>query len=121
MKDASEAFVGDVCKPLKVLLGDKYAEIEARFQWAIGEQYGIDFGSHHAIIKAYDRKMLDVEKVLLFPDTSDVWAIDAEFRAVAPVYVRGMLSRVVRGYRRPIETEQEYARLVTFLCDKIPK
>ena len=41
MHDASEAYLGDVIKPLKNLLGAAYEEIEARFMERIFERFGV--------------------------------------------------------------------------------
>ena len=39
LHDASEAYLGDVIKPLKVILGPIYAELEANFQRVIMERF----------------------------------------------------------------------------------
>jgi 5'-deoxynucleotidase YfbR-like HD superfamily hydrolase len=60
LHDASEAYIGDVIKPLKVLLGDVYANIEAKWMAVIGEKYGIpdvDFDK----VKHYDKIALEYE------------------------------------------------------------
>jgi hypothetical protein len=42
MHDAAEAYVGDINKPLKNLLGDAIKEIEGRVQHAIAEKFGFE-------------------------------------------------------------------------------
>jgi uncharacterized protein len=53
LHDASEAFLGDVIKPLKALLGKSYSEIEASFEEVIFHKFGLDFGKL-AEVKSYD-------------------------------------------------------------------
>lgn len=43
LHDASEAFLGDVIKPLKSLLGLSYKQIEWSFEAVIFEKFGADF------------------------------------------------------------------------------
>lgn len=60
LHDASEAFLGDVIKPLKEILGDAYKTIEQRFELLIFDKYGVDI-SLLAEIKAYDMQALELE------------------------------------------------------------
>lgn len=60
LHDAPEAYLGDVIKPLKVLLKEHYSTLEARFEYAIGVKYQID-PEHLLLLKAYDRQALDLE------------------------------------------------------------
>lgn len=60
LHDASEAYLGDVIKPLKVLIGEKYAYVESRFMQAIGEKYGVTREEFDAV-KEYDMIALELE------------------------------------------------------------
>ncbi len=40
LHDASEAYLGDVVKPLKILLGKTYSNIELDFEYGINEKFG---------------------------------------------------------------------------------
>jgi len=65
LHDASEAYLGDIVSPLKKHLSE-YLEIEARMNSVIEKKFGVDFEKHHAIIKKYDRKILKIEKQVLW-------------------------------------------------------
>ncbi len=62
LHDASEAYLGDVVKPLKVILGDNYKLLEHRFENVIAEKYSL-FMSPVAekLIKKYDLQALELE------------------------------------------------------------
>lgn len=60
MHDAAEAYLGDVIKPLKVILGDNYASLESSFERAIFKKFGLPL-EHKAIIKEADEFALEVE------------------------------------------------------------
>lgn len=66
LHDAAEAYCGDVVKPLKLVLGECYTDIEKRVENVIAEAFGIDFDKHHDIIKKYDIEMVVAEKKRLF-------------------------------------------------------
>lgn len=72
LHDASEAYTGDMSKPLKNLLPE-YKRIEDRITAVIGEAFGIDFEKHHDVIKHYDRMMLKAEKQHFWPDDAAKW------------------------------------------------
>lgn len=65
LHDASEAYLGDVVSPLKRHLKE-YLEIEARMNSVISQRFGVDFDKHHDTIKKYDRKILKIEKKVLW-------------------------------------------------------
>ena len=73
MHDATEAFLGDMIKPLKNLI-PMYVEIEDRFEQAIAAAYGIEFEQHKNTVKHYDRMMLKAEKESLWPDDREAWS-----------------------------------------------
>ena len=56
LHDAVEAYIGDVARPLKVLLPE-YNKIEARIQKVIEEKYNVDFST----VKIGDTRILEVE------------------------------------------------------------
>lgn len=60
LHDAAEAYIGDVVKPLKVLLGAAYADIEHAFEEAIFAHYGVDPGMLKAV-KPYDIRAVEME------------------------------------------------------------
>lgn len=69
LHDASEAYLGDIVSPLKKHLKE-YLEIEAKMNAVISEKFSVDFAKHHDIIKKYDRKILKVEKKVLWEERS---------------------------------------------------
>lgn len=60
LHDAAEAYLGDVVKPLKVLLGDAYAKFEKAFETVIFEKYGVSL-DELAELKQYDIEALEIE------------------------------------------------------------
>lgn len=63
MHDASEAYLGDVVKPLKINL-QKYNEIEANMESVIRSRFSIP--NEKLKVKYYDLAMLKIEKNALF-------------------------------------------------------
>lgn len=72
MHDAAEAYLGDVIKPIKILLGDVYAELEARFMKVIAQRFRLDHGKL-AEVKQYDIEALELEHRYLQLDEVDTW------------------------------------------------
>ena len=72
LHDATEAYVGDMVRPLKVML-PKYTEIECKIKEVIGKRFNIDFNLHEATVKHYDHALLKAEKINFWPDDKDVW------------------------------------------------
>ncbi len=60
LHDASEAYLGDVIKPLKNVIGKPYEEIEARFMRAISEKFSFSYHKLDAI-KESDKLVLELE------------------------------------------------------------
>jgi uncharacterized protein len=72
MHDAAEAFIGDVVKPLKVLL-DAYAEIETQIESVIAVKFSVDFALHADAVKRVDRAMLIAERRQFFSKDTAKW------------------------------------------------
>lgn len=70
LHDASEAYVGDVVKPLKNLIGEPYATIEYNLMATIGLKYGLTHEDFDAV-KAYDRLAVEMEFEYFFQDKID--------------------------------------------------
>lgn len=65
LHDATEAYLGDVIKPLKVILGNAYTEIEDKWEAVICEKFQIH-PSHLIAIKQYDRRAVEQEYEYFF-------------------------------------------------------
>lgn len=79
LHDAAEAFVGDVVKPLKVML-PQYKEIESRIESVIAEKFGVDFS--HPAVDQIDREMLIAERNALFTKDDVEWTGEREVRHI---------------------------------------
>lgn len=77
MHDASEAYLGDVIKPLKIILGDAYEKIEQRFSDVIAEAFGLKKEAENSI-KHYDRIALELEFDLLLLNRKEDWVHSAK-------------------------------------------
>jgi uncharacterized protein len=65
LHDAAEAYLGDVTKPLKIIIGKEYAKLEARFEQVIFSKYGVDITDLERI-KPYDMLALEIEHAYFF-------------------------------------------------------
>lgn len=76
MRDAAEAFIGDVTRPLKSLL-PQYKAIEKNIEAAIFARFGLaDIMNDPAAIeeiKQADLRMLAAEQLILLPPHDDEW------------------------------------------------
>ena len=79
MHDAAEAFIGDVVKPLKIMLPE-YAEIEKRMEAAIAEKFLIDFDRESHSVRKIDHEMLIAERRTMFGSDNTIWAGENEVR-----------------------------------------
>ncbi|HEU4851254.1 MAG TPA: phosphohydrolase [Telluria sp.] len=87
MHDAAEAYLGDMVKPLKVLL-PQFAQIEEKVSAIIADTYGIDFDDY-APIKRADLIALATEKRDLMPHSTERWAYLDDVRPL-PDPIRAM-------------------------------
>ncbi|BCB25924.1 hypothetical protein SKTS_08100 [Sulfurimicrobium lacus] len=71
LHDAAEAYLGDMVKPLKLLL-PAFSAIEDSVTRIIGERFGLDL-SHHGDIKRADLVALATEKRDLMPYSTESW------------------------------------------------
>lgn len=73
LHDASEAYLPDVPKPLKILPAmAAYREAEARLMLAVCQRFGLD-PEEPAIVKEIDRRMLPTEASQLFDRRHPAW------------------------------------------------
>ncbi|MFL6658944.1 MAG: phosphohydrolase [Massilia sp.] len=72
LHDAAEAYLGDMVKPLKVLLPE-FASLEDRVSTLIAKAFQLDF-SNYAPIKRADLIALATEKRDLMPHSTERWA-----------------------------------------------
>lgn len=73
LHDAAEAYIGDMVKPLKLVV-PQYKAIEERIELAIQIAMNVDFQKHHDVIKRFDRAMLKAEKITMWPEDTEKWA-----------------------------------------------
>lgn len=84
LHDAAEAYLGDMVKPLKVLLPE-FAAIEEKVSAIIAATFRIDFSDYGPIKKA-DLIALATEKRDLMPHSVERWAYLDDIRALpAPI------------------------------------
>ena len=72
LHDAAEAYLGDMVKPLKLLVPD-FNRIEAAVTELIAAAFGVDF-SDYAQIKQADLVALATEKRDLMPNSTEPWS-----------------------------------------------
>lgn len=94
LHDATEAYVGDVIRPLKPALSG-YAQIEHQVWLAVASRFGLP-GSMPNEIKAADNAVLLAEQLVLMKDAPAPWCVGGE---PAKVEVRGLV---------PGEAESEF-------------
>lgn len=75
LHDAAEAFIGDIAKPLKILLPD-YAEIEERVENAVLSRLGVPIKKSPAV-KTADLQMLKAEQAQAMGHR-EAWALVAD-------------------------------------------
>lgn len=83
LHDAAEAFIGDVVKPLKIMLAE-YAEIETRVEAVIAEKFTIDFRREKYSVSKIDHEMLIAERKALFSADDVEWCGEKEVRQIEP-------------------------------------
>lgn len=83
LHDAAEAFVGDVVKPLKVMLSD-YKAIESNVVAAISKKWQVNFDD--PTIEEIDHAMLIAERRFLFTADKVKWTGEDTVRILAPSF-----------------------------------
>lgn len=76
LHDASEAYTGDINKPLKDLLGEVFGVIEDRIQRVIYNHYGLSATAPREEVHHADMVMLATEKRDLMPHDDGPWIMD---------------------------------------------
>lgn len=88
MHDAAEAFIGDVIKPLKVMLSPLYDVIEDRIEKVIFTKFNLSTDpAHWSAAKEIDRAILIAERRVLFSRDNKTWTGENEVRRV-PLEIR---------------------------------
>ena len=72
LHDASEAYLQDIIKPLKNLLGESYTDIETKFEHAIFDRFGLDYELLKDI-KPYERFVFEQECKCFREGKEDKW------------------------------------------------
>lgn len=84
MHDATEAYLGDVIKPLKIIIGKSYKELEERFMNQIIKRFDLDCANLEQV-KKYDMDALVLEHEFLQKDNWHLWKETME-RLYIPLY-----------------------------------
>lgn len=71
LHDAAEAYLGDVVKPLKELIGAQYKVLEMQFEQAICQRFDLKL-SQLLEVKPYDRQACEIEFEYFFKDNATV-------------------------------------------------
>lgn len=87
LHDATEAYVGDMVRPLKHYMAD-YCEVEDRVAWAIAERFKLDPTMPTEVKDADNRILLD-ERAVLMPGTRHPWVQDTNGTQPLDVLVSG--------------------------------
>ena len=85
MHDATEAFIGDVVKPLKIMLPE-YGVIEKRMEAVIADKFSIDFARHADVVREIDHAMLIAERRRLFSADNVTWSGEDRIRKIHPAF-----------------------------------
>lgn len=83
LHDAAEAFVGDMVKPLKIMM-PAYSEVERRVEAVIAAKYGVNF--YHPAVEKVDHAMLIAERRALFSKDSVTWAGENTVTVIYPSF-----------------------------------
>lgn len=80
MHDAAEAFIGDIVKPLKIMLPD-YAHLETLMENCILNKYDLDCDPN--LIREIDHAMLIAERRGMFSPDSETWTGENSVRKLS--------------------------------------
>lgn len=81
LHDAAEAFIGDVVKPLKIMLRD-YQPIEYAMEKVIAAKFGVDFDVETEAVRKIGREMLIAERRALFSTDNVKWTGEDAVRPI---------------------------------------
>lgn len=90
LHDAAEAYLGDVVRPLKALLGDAYDAPEGAVMLAVARRFGLARSLPDcALVDELDRRILEDERLALMPASTDCWdgcgpKLGVEIRCLLP-------------------------------------
>jgi glycine/D-amino acid oxidase-like deaminating enzyme len=84
LHDASEAYTGDIVRPLKRLLGEEFALIEHRIEQAVALRFDLP-PIMSPYVKVADNRLLAAERRDLMPGN---WQVTAEGETVEPASLR---------------------------------
>jgi hypothetical protein len=75
LHDAPEAYLGDVIKPLKNILGSAYSDLETRFDSVIRKRFKLPLQAvNNAIIKELEAELVDIEQSALVKGDMELWS-----------------------------------------------
>lgn len=77
LHDATEAYVGDMVRPLKIHMPE-YREVEDRVMVAVAERFGLDGVTMPPAVKDADNRILLSERAVVMTPTEDDWSLDVE-------------------------------------------
>lgn len=101
LHDAAEAYLGDMVKPLKMLLPG-FSEIEDNVSRIIGERFGVDL-DHNPIIKQADLVALATEKRDLMPYSVEEWTCLVGVEPMAEAILTMAPDRAKQEFMREFE------------------
>lgn len=73
LHDAHEAYLKDIPRPLKMLLGANYRLLVDRFDEVIAAKFGVDFSRWENEIRQIDNELLFAERDTFFPPDGVAW------------------------------------------------
>lgn len=112
LHDASEAFMADIARPLKMsLVMEGYREAEARLEDIIYEKFGVSpTDTERGLIKIADSRMLATERFALLP-TCPEW--DEWLQGIEPYPMRLARDKV------PVDMKLKFMRQYHFLSQEL--
>lgn len=109
LHDASEAYLGDVIKPLKNILGSVYRDLEISFETLIGFKYRLDPDKLREI-KQFDKQALEMEHSAYIDDDLSTYGViytimESEIgRDFKPYEIPGIFIELLNLYRNDRNT-----------------
>lgn len=102
MHDAAEAFVGDMIKPLKTIIGKQFDDIEDRFMQIIVDKFELDMAKMYRV-KEYDLAALSLEHNVLQMQNPKPWhttttVLGVAHRMLPPVEAKAEFLLAFKAY-----------------------